>query len=309
MSYLQAFSHPGPVQILSGGLPAWSRASLPVDTSAPAPINPHSSDEPKQPTWGPIFAELLYSKRPKIESYFIADVEAHFGDYPEPTLRKDQAVRSYEEIVENNRKGEDDSSREVVLDARPAGRSADFASETFASARRFALTPTLCRFHGTSPEPRASLSSGHMPQALSLPSSALVEDGTLLPAAKLEQVFLSALGGDKELWEAIKSGERRVTATCGSGMTAAILWAALEVVREATGAASEIAIYDEVSLALSPQGLRTAGGDLVYDESFCSHLWQRSCRAGPDTLPGIRARLSSRREDCYRVGGRQVAST
>jgi len=82
-------------------------------------------------------------------------------------------------------------SNHLVLDARPAGR-----------------------FHGTAPEPRPGLPSGHMPGSRSLPSSDLVTaDGTLLPPEELRARFAAA-GVD---------GQRPVVTSCGTGVTATIL--------------------------------------------------------------------------------------
>lgn len=114
-NFEQAFGHEK-VSVLDGGLLRWEAEGNYIDTSAPAPINPHSSEEPKQTSHGPIFSELLYSKRPKVESYFIADVEAHMSEYPVPEV-KEEYRRSYEQVVENSKTAE-----EVTLDARPVGR-------------------------------------------------------------------------------------------------------------------------------------------------------------------------------------------
>ena len=68
------------------------------------------------------------------------------------------------------------------------------------------------RFAGEAPEPRAGLRSGHMPGARNLPLSSLVEpNGTLKTASSLLAAF-EAAGVDPH---------RPVTATCGSGITAA----------------------------------------------------------------------------------------
>ena len=82
-----------------------------------------------------------------------------------------------------------------IVDARPAGR-----------------------FSGAQPEPRAGLKSGHIPDSLSLPFQELVRDDTLLPTAELRQKFLDA-GLDLS---------KPITTSCGSGVTAAILWLALQ---------------------------------------------------------------------------------
>jgi thiosulfate/3-mercaptopyruvate sulfurtransferase len=74
------------------------------------------------------------------------------------------------------------------------------------------------RFFGQAPEPRAGLRSGHMPGALSLPSSEVVTaEGMLAPRAALEALFIKA-GVDLD---------RPVLTSCGSGISAAILSLAL----------------------------------------------------------------------------------
>src|SRR5262249_17850765 len=45
------------------------------------------------------------------------------------------------------------------------------------------------RFRGEAPEPRPGVRPGHMPGALNVPSTALVENGQLLPADRLRQAF------------------------------------------------------------------------------------------------------------------------
>ena len=79
----------------------------------------------------------------------------------------------------------------VVLDARPAGR-----------------------FHGTAPEPRPGLPSGHMPGSRSVPSTSLLDaEGVMLPPERLRAIFAEA-GVD---------GSKPVVTSCGTGVTASIL--------------------------------------------------------------------------------------
>lgn len=75
------------------------------------------------------------------------------------------------------------------------------------------------RFAGRDPEPRAGLRSGHMPGALNLPFTELMEDGRLKPADDLAAAF-DAAGIDRS---------RPVITSCGSGVTAAILSLALAI--------------------------------------------------------------------------------
>jgi len=85
------------------------------------------------------------------------------------------------------------------------------------------------RFAGTTPEPRPGISSGHMPGAISIPFTELVENGSLLPAEKLREVF-------------VKKGvdlQSPITTSCGSGVTAAVISLALEVAE-----AKDVSLYD-----------------------------------------------------------------
>ncbi len=76
------------------------------------------------------------------------------------------------------------------------------------------------RFRGEAPEPRPGLRSGHMPGALNLPYTAIVENGRLKSPDAL-RAALEAAGVDLS---------RPVITTCGSGVTAAILRVALETI-------------------------------------------------------------------------------
>jgi len=76
------------------------------------------------------------------------------------------------------------------------------------------------RFAGTAPEPRPGLPSGHMPGALNVPYSEIVEDGRLADPARIAAAFKKG-GVDPS---------KPVIASCGSGVTAAILWLGLEAI-------------------------------------------------------------------------------
>lgn len=82
-----------------------------------------------------------------------------------------------------------------VVDSRPAGR-----------------------FRGEAPEPREGVASGHMPGSLNLPASELVENGALASHEKIEQAVKKA-GIDLA---------KPVITSCGSGVSAAVLWFALD---------------------------------------------------------------------------------
>lgn len=88
-----------------------------------------------------------------------------------------------------------ETGREQIVDARPAGR-----------------------FTGETPEPRPGLRGGHMPGARSVPAGSLIApDGTLKTSDQLADIFDKA-GVDLN---------KHVTASCGSGVTAAIVALAL----------------------------------------------------------------------------------
>jgi thiosulfate/3-mercaptopyruvate sulfurtransferase len=84
------------------------------------------------------------------------------------------------------------------------------------------------RFRGETPEPRASLRSGHMPGALNLPFDQVVNaDGTLKSAEELDSVFAHV------------DLARPIVTTCGSGVTASVLALAL-----ARLGRFDVAVYD-----------------------------------------------------------------
>lgn len=76
------------------------------------------------------------------------------------------------------------------------------------------------RFAGTEPEPRPGLRSGHMPGALSVPSTEIVENGRLASPDRIVAAFRKA-GVDID---------KPVITTCGSGVTAVILAMGLDAI-------------------------------------------------------------------------------
>ena len=76
------------------------------------------------------------------------------------------------------------------------------------------------RFRGEAPEPRVGVRAGRMPGSYNVPSTTVVKDGSLLAPEQLRQAFVSA-GVDIE---------RPIITSCGSGVSAAILWLALDAV-------------------------------------------------------------------------------
>lgn len=74
------------------------------------------------------------------------------------------------------------------------------------------------RFRGEAPEPRPGLRPGHMPGSFSVPSSGIVKDGQLASKDAIKAAF-EAGGVDLD---------KPVITSCGSGVSAAILWLALD---------------------------------------------------------------------------------
>ncbi|HEY6979878.1 3-mercaptopyruvate sulfurtransferase [Reyranella sp.] len=100
------------------------------------------------------------------------------------------------------------SHREQIVDARAAAR-----------------------FRGEAPEPRAGLRGGHMPGAFNLPYNDLIDPttGTMLPGKQIA-ARLAASGIDPT---------KKVTASCGSGVTACVVALGLYLV-----GAPHAAVYD-----------------------------------------------------------------
>ncbi|KAJ2892602.1 rhodanese-like domain-containing protein [Zalerion maritima] len=119
--------------------------------------------------------------------------------YPYPIPKEEgSSVASFEEvkqIVQNHNK--EGSEGVQIIDARSAGR-----------------------FSGKDPEPRDSLSSGHMPGAINIPFTELLDPTTkaYLPAEELTKVFE-------------KHGlnpEKPIISTCGTGVSACVVDCGLE---------------------------------------------------------------------------------
>lgn len=85
------------------------------------------------------------------------------------------------------------------------------------------------RFRGAAPEPRPNVRSGHIPGSRNVPAGDLVVNGRLIDAAALRQMF-DSVGVDLQ---------KPVVTSCGSGVTAATLSLALDVL-----GAKDVALYD-----------------------------------------------------------------
>ncbi len=78
------------------------------------------------------------------------------------------------------------------------------------------------RFHGRAPEPRAGVRSGHMPGSLNVPASEIVENGRLVAPERLAAAFAK---GGVDL-------DKPIITSCGSGVSAATLWLALDALEK-----------------------------------------------------------------------------
>ncbi|HEY0211268.1 3-mercaptopyruvate sulfurtransferase [Acerihabitans sp.] len=85
------------------------------------------------------------------------------------------------------------------------------------------------RFSGQAPEPRPGLRLGHIPGSANVPWSTLVADGRLKPEDELRALFAAA-GVDLD---------RPLVASCGSGVTAAVVVLALTALD-----VGDVALYD-----------------------------------------------------------------
>lgn len=133
---------------------------------------------------------------------------------------------AYEQVVVNSMLDPTlDPSAELLVDARARGR-----------------------FIGTDPEPRPGLPSGHIPHSFSLPFNAFLKTHTIpntsaqyttfLPISELRQALADTIGAEQA--ELVLTGKRRITTSCGSGMTAGVLWLGLRML-----GAPNVSLYDE----------------------------------------------------------------
>jgi len=74
------------------------------------------------------------------------------------------------------------------------------------------------RFRGEAAEPRPGVRPGHMPGALNVPSSAVTENGSLASPDKIRAAL--AAGG--------VNLDQPIITSCGSGVSAATMWLALD---------------------------------------------------------------------------------
>jgi thiosulfate/3-mercaptopyruvate sulfurtransferase len=76
------------------------------------------------------------------------------------------------------------------------------------------------RFNGSAPEPRPGLRSGHMPGSFNVPFTGLIENGRLVDKERLRKAFEAAR----------VDLDKPIITSCGSGVSAAALWLALDAI-------------------------------------------------------------------------------
>jgi thiosulfate/3-mercaptopyruvate sulfurtransferase len=104
------------------------------------------------------------------------------------------------------------------------------------------------RWQGSAPEPRHWVKSGHVPQSFNVPSGELIADGRLKEPEALRKAFLDA-GVDLD---------RPIATSCGSGVNAATLSLALDVIGVRTsalydGSWTEWGARDDTPIATGPE--------------------------------------------------------
>ena len=130
------------------------------------------------------------------ESGEVKTVDEQKSKYPVPSVNPDMVVKFAEVKDIAKDYGKEGSDGIQILDARGPGR-----------------------FSGSEPEPRPGVSSGHIPGSINVPHSDLLDSttGAFLPSEQLRKVF-EEKGVDPE---------KPIITTCGTGVTAAVIDAAL----------------------------------------------------------------------------------
>jgi thiosulfate/3-mercaptopyruvate sulfurtransferase len=109
---------------------------------------------------------------------------------------------------------------EARLDAAVVASAADVQRALAQKSAQVVDARPADRFRGEAPEPRPGVRSGHMPGALNVPSTELVENGRLVAPERIRHVFAA---GGVDL-------SKPIITSCGSGVTAATLWFALDAI-------------------------------------------------------------------------------
>lgn len=153
----------------------------------------------------------------KAEGHPVEDMPPVVRDRHMTVQRQAGLVKDVTQVAHASKLGEAE-----IIDARSAGR-----------------------FKGTDAEPRPGLRAGHIPGSKNVPfTTLLAADGTMKPPAELRAIFEAA---------GVDLAKPAIT-TCGSGVTAAVLSLALEILGHRNhalydGSWSEWGMYDDLKVA------------------------------------------------------------
>ncbi|CAH7672255.1 Rhodanese-like domain-containing protein [Phakopsora pachyrhizi] len=167
---------------------------------------------------------LSLTKRVQQQGRSISSYEIDFEGSEEDFDRsiRSKRVIGFEEVLKNSKLSDKDK-RIILLDARSKER-----------------------FLGNEPEPRPMIKSGKIPNSISLPFKSLLSStNSYLPLSELDSIFLKTMhenGYGSEVWDRIKSGEREAVVSCGSGLTACVVWLAIW---RLSGGRCSVRVYDE----------------------------------------------------------------
>ncbi|PVG04831.1 Rhodanese-like protein [Serendipita vermifera] len=250
----KAFGHPR-AYVLNGGLPAWIEEGLPVDETTPSRQDVSQAN--------------LTGGRSTTDSGESRTVGAGRG-YPVPHMDPG-IIRSYEQMFHNASLGGE--AAELVLDARPKARFTGDAPEprpglpsghmpnsvsvpfsSLLASRPF--TPRSVPTQGSASTASTSANVDHLsatyttllePEELTRVLNGLFLDaknekeleGSKLSIEKGEKLVGTELGVGT--LDRILRGRQAVVVSCGSGMTAAVIWLALQELKTTR----PIALYDE----------------------------------------------------------------
>jgi thiosulfate/3-mercaptopyruvate sulfurtransferase len=112
---------------------------------------------------------------------------------------------------------------EASLDKSAVAGMADVARTLADRSAQVVDARPANRFSGEAIEPRPGVRSGHMPGAFNVPVTELIENGRLVAPEKIAERFKA---GGVDL-------DKPIVTSCGSGVTAATLWFALDAIGKA----------------------------------------------------------------------------
>ena len=112
---------------------------------------------------------------------------------------------------------------EAALDTTKVANTDDISLALMNRSAQVVDARPADRFRGEAAEPRPGLRGGHMPGALNVPVTGLIENGRLIAPDKIAEKFKA---GGVDL-------DKPTITSCGSGVTAATLWFALDALGKA----------------------------------------------------------------------------